>query len=374
MSLTLAHLALEEFLPHLAQRRASGTLNVLTQAFRKRIYLVDGAVAGIASGNPREMLGHVLLGWGLITEEQLTEAMELQEKLATPLGRILTRIGAIAAPDLEAALAAQAEEALLELFLEPVTQRVFLENVVPVDHPLSLRLPLPPLIHEGVRRRLRLEELLGVLGNLAVVPQPAEAPAPGDLTIRERRILAALDGQRDIAGVALASRMAPFHVAELAARGVSEGFLRLASQAPTTPSEDPAASLASATGALDAGDLRRAWSHLAALGEADTEGVYGHAAQQLRRRVTEALAARRIAGNLIPWVIPRRDDSSLPPLSPAEAFALSRINDRWSLREIQRLTPVEELHFWVIADTLHRLRLIELRHPRGGPAARAVPR
>lgn len=372
MSLTLAQLALEEYLPHLATRRASGTLNVQTQAFRKRIYLLDGRLAGIASGNPREMLGHFLLGWGLITEEQLTEAMELQEKLATPLGRILERIGAVAAGDLEKALVAQAEEALLELFLVPVVDRVFLENVLPSGHPLALRLPVHPLVAEGVRRRQRFEELRRVLGATSVVAVRTAAPLPEGLSARERLILTELDGELDTDGVALASRMAPFHVAELVARGVTEGFLAVTSQEVSAPVRDPAALVNEAEGALAAGDLRNCWQLLAQLRDADAAGQFRSHRERQLRGIVETLATRRIAGNLIPWVIPRSSAGALPPLTPAEAFALSRINDRWSLREVQRLTPVEELHFWVIIDTLQRLGLIELRHPRGGPASTSV--
>lgn len=368
MSATLGGLQLEELLPHLAERRVTGTLAVENQRTRKRLYLIDGMLAGSNSTNPCEFLGHFLVGWGFIDEAKLHDAMELQDRLGTPLGHILERSGAIDAENLERALQAQAEESLLELFILPTMEKRFLENTIPTDRPLTLRLALQPLVLEGVRRRQRFAELQTVLGSLDVVPSRTAAPPPEGVTARERHILAEIDGVRDIEAIALVCHVAPFRVAEFVARGVTEGFVEVARRGLQLAAQAPDELLAKAEMALGSGDLRRCFGELQRLRMLPIDQAADRRVRELERGIAEALAQRRIAGSLVPRVLAEPGSGASLGLAPAEMFVLSRIDAGRSLREIQRITPLEELHFGVVIETLLKHRLIELRHPKGGPA------
>ncbi len=365
--LTLTDLPLEELLPHLAERAVTGTLSAVTRHARKKLYLIDGRLAGVASDNPRELLGHFLVGWGLIGEAQLAEAMQIQERLGTPLGRILERIGAVEPENLESALRSQAEEAVLDLFFSPVEEKRLLENVVPADRPLVLRLPLPDLVMEGMRRRDRLDEIRRVLGGLEVIPARSGARAPGGLSGRELHILAEIDGERDVEAIALACHLVPFHVGEFVERGVREGFLAVRPADRRGVGLEPRELEERVEAAIAADDLQRAWQSLERLrgGPADPGR---QTVTRLERGVAELLARRRIAGHLVPSVLSGPPLGDAGAISPAEAFVLSRVNDRWSLREIARIAPLGELEFGVIIDSLVSRKLIELRHPKGGPA------
>ncbi|MBI4916353.1 MAG: hypothetical protein HY825_10940 [Acidobacteria bacterium] len=81
------------------------------------------------------------------------------------------------------------------------------------------------------------------------------------------------------------------------------------------------------------------------------------------------LAGIRTSGHLVPRLSRTGLDTALV-LRPGEAFVLSRVNDRWSLDEIARITPVSNLEFGVIVDTLQRSGLVELRAPTSGPTGR----
>ncbi|MEW6337918.1 MAG: DUF4388 domain-containing protein [Acidobacteriota bacterium] len=356
--LTLTDLPLENLLRHLAGRRATGTLTAVTARFRKKLFLIDGTLAGVASDNPREMLGHFLVGWGYITETQLSEAMQLHERIGSPLGRVLESIGAIDSVRLESALRAQAEEALYGLFLAHIESQRILENVLPSLRPLTLRLELVPLVDEGLRRRARLREILDEVGDWRAVPGPGPGPVPTDLSQREARIVAEIDGARDIDSLALACHLVPFVVAELVARGVREGFVTVrGNHTPQAPTGDLAPV---AVAALDAGDLRRAWDAIGLLKASAWAADHGADIARLERRMAESLASRRISPELIPFL----RSVKLPGLLlPGEAFVLSRVNDRWSLKEIGRVAPFPEFEFAVIVDSLLRQGLIELRPP-----------
>ncbi len=363
MTTTLGELPLDELLSHLAARRATGTLSVTTPRFLKKIFLLDGFLGGVSSNDPRELLGHFLVGWGLIDADQLGEAMRVQERLGTPLGRIVERMGLVDADLLKQALVAQAEETLIGLFMAPVLEQRLLENVLPADRPLVLKLPLAPLVIEGHNRRQRADGLQKVIGSVVAIPRRLSTRVPDGLSGRELHILAAIDGKRDLQAIALSCHVVPFHVAELVARGVAQGLVAVgqpvAVQAAATADEQ----IDVAYRALAAGDLRRCWDALEQLRQDSGSETSRVQAERIERSLADAIAQSRIAGHLVPVLAADPTAGVVAILTPAEAFVLSRINQRWSLREIQRMTPVEELQFGVIVYALMRLGLIELRQP-----------
>jgi len=89
--MTLAELPLPELLALLAARGAAGTVHASAGEAARRLYLIDGRLAGVASSDQRDRLGQLLLALGLITQERLAEALAVQEQLAAPLGQILLR-------------------------------------------------------------------------------------------------------------------------------------------------------------------------------------------------------------------------------------------------------------------------------------------
>lgn len=370
---SIKDLPLEQLLTHLGERGASGTLTIEVPRAIKKLYLLDGLLAGVTSSNPRDLLGHFLVGWGLVSEAQVAEAMRLQEQLGTPLGRILERMGAIDPDSLHGALQAQGEEAVLDLFLAPrLEDQHWAENILPIDRPLALRRPLPPLVLEGLRRRARQGEIAKTLGPEPVIPELVGEPPWAILAPRERLILAAMDGRHTVEEVAMLCHLAPFHVAELAARGVQGGFIRVraADVGPTAASL--VGLLQRARQALQDGDLLTAWRAAASLREGNKGEDGRPEATEVLRSIEEQVRHLRAAGPLVPRLPSPRP--ALPAHLGAEAaFILSRVNGTWSLRAIQRITPLPELHFWVIVDALRKAGLLTLAAPPGSPRVPSAP-
>lgn len=361
MPATLADLPLDQLLAHLGERKATGTLSVDVPHARKKLFLLDGLLAGVTSSNPRELLGHFLVGWGLVREEQVAEAMRLQEQLGTPLGRILERMGAIDSDSLAQALIAQCEEAVLDLFLAPPAENQhFAENIVPIDRPLVLRRPLPPLVLEGLRRGDRHREIRAVITSDEVILERLEAPLPDTLSMRDRLILAAIDGQNSLEALALACHLVPFHVRELAYRGLREGFVAVRAAGTPPPEASVAAAVQRGHSALARGDLLEAWRAARTLRSAARSE-----AGALVRGIEEKLGSLRRMRQYVPRV--PDPPPSLPVGAGAEgAFVVSRVNGRWTLKEIQRITPLEELHYWVIVDALAKAGILEIEPPAKG--------
>src|SRR3954453_16584654 len=76
----LRTMQLEELLQWLSQSKKSGTLEIVHGKIEKKIFFKDGLILSSASNKPAEYLGHFLMSHGLINENQLSRAIELQEK------------------------------------------------------------------------------------------------------------------------------------------------------------------------------------------------------------------------------------------------------------------------------------------------------
>ena len=76
-------------------------------------------------------LGSVLIKEGRITEKQLEEALQRQEKTSYPLGYILTRLGYIGSQDFEAHLRSHLSESLNDVFELKEASYAFHESVSP---------------------------------------------------------------------------------------------------------------------------------------------------------------------------------------------------------------------------------------------------
>lgn len=361
--LTLAGLPLERLLELLAGRGAAGTVHVTTTDRIKRLYLIDGRLAGTASSDERERLGQLLLARGLVTEQRLEEALALQQRLRAPLGQILLRAGAVDESMLNWTLQAQAEETALDLFQREVVDQRFLANVLPTDRPLTLRLDLPRLAAEGVRRRQRSAALRELLGGFDVTPRHSGKAPPDGLSGVELHVLGEIDGTRDLEAVARAARVWLYQAAEAIAHGVEVGYLTV-SRTSVEPTVATAPQLVDAAlAALKVNDIRRAWDAFVQLRGMDATPETRTLSERVERNLKETVAQRGLADTQVPRLTGDALSSSTSDLRPVEAFLLSRVNDRWSLKELRRILGVGELEFRVAVENLLRHRLIELREP-----------
>lgn len=363
---------IEEVLLSLADAGWKGSVSASGPRHTRRLFIDGGELVGVSSENPLEWLGHFLVGSSLLSEEQLHAALAGQEQDAVPLGVIVERAGLIDQQALQQALAAQAVEVVCSLFQTAALAVRTSEGELPRRHPLGLRLKLPQLVLEGIRRRIRLREIDECLGGIDVIPRRVTPYEPPSLSPTERRILAAVDGASDMEAIGLACHLAAFRVAEFVIRGVEAGFLAVA---PPPVEAEPASDrevIERAVTALERGELKEAWDWARPLTGRPTDRETFDQVEAIRRRIEEALARSQITGHLIPTCVPAAGSAAAAPLEPEVAYVLSRVNGTWNLRQIQQIVPLEELHFSVIIDTLLRRRLIELRRPDQRPADAAA--
>ncbi len=353
-------LPLEEALLARADAAWRGTVEVSAPRVRRRLFVDGGLLVGVASDNPVEWLGHFLVGSALIGEEQLRAALVDQEAEAAPLGVVLQRLGAVDQARLEEALAAQAREVVCAAFEARPVEVHLHDDLLPADHPLGLRLAVPPLVLDGIRRRIRCREIESCLGGFDVVPARTSALEPPALAPWERQVLAAVDGERGIEAIALACHLAPFRVAEFVLRGVEAGFLSVRPAAETLAEMADEEALARAEAQIEAGALKEAWDVLRPLTARPTSRETFARVEELVERIRRTVTLKGLFQPLVPRVAAGADAVARHSLEPTMAYVLSRINGAWTLRQIEKTVPLEPLHFAVIIDALLQRGLLTL--------------
>jgi hypothetical protein len=113
----ISDLAPAEFLLMLSMTSKTGKVSSVWKGSKTMLVLREGSIVYAASPTVRERLGSMLINRGLVTEEQLFEALERQDGDAEAglLGSILVEMGAISQNDLRDVVKCQFETVVGEL-------------------------------------------------------------------------------------------------------------------------------------------------------------------------------------------------------------------------------------------------------------------
>lgn len=198
----------------LARRRASGTLTCERGTIRKTAFLVEGAVIGASSNDPREYLGQFLVNFGHVTEEQLAQAFHAQGESKSRLGRVLVEQGAVEAETIRDVLAIKIRETILDVYLWDAG--VFhLETEGSDDEgDLGARVALSDIAREAEFRATAWGAFRATFPSGAATLTVHPEKVPSDLvaaTVDGRLLSLAREG-RTIDELALALHMTDFHL------------------------------------------------------------------------------------------------------------------------------------------------------------------
>jgi len=150
---------LAELMLFLGRNGNTGTLELTRANAWHRIYFERGKIISSSSSDPRERLGHFLISENKITEEQLRQAMEVQEKTKVMLGKILVMIGAVSEEELLKMLESKFTESLFSMFLWDEADFSFLDDELPSVRLIPTYLEAGPVVEEGRKRCLEWKRL-----------------------------------------------------------------------------------------------------------------------------------------------------------------------------------------------------------------------
>jgi hypothetical protein len=114
----LEDLALPDIFQIISLSKKTGTLIVRSRKGTGVVVFKDGQVIQAASDSIRDSLGNMLVSQGILSEDALSRALDIQKKETDkPLGMILTEMGALDPQVLESAVRKQIEEIIYDLLV-----------------------------------------------------------------------------------------------------------------------------------------------------------------------------------------------------------------------------------------------------------------
>lgn len=369
LSGTFSTMTLVDLLQWVEQARKTGTLLVQGDRYAKRIFFRDGRIIASSSSDPNDHLGHFLLRLGLISEPDLSRALEIQQKGGAMLGRILVEMGALAQAALQEALLQKAEETIFSLFLWPEARFDLQPGAPSAALSVPLDLEISKVLIKGLAWYDELQEFRKVFpSDRTVISRTDRTPgAGGERPPLERRILELVDGRRCIADICLAVHASGFMVSRSLHGLLEHGLIEaVASGAPppAPPRKAFTGLMEEARSLLRAGEVE---ASLRVLEEARRLVPHDFALNALVREAHEAFARKAYRDGLQPTHVPvlRRPLGELTAeaLSPEQMFLLSRVDGAWDVRSIVSVCPLPEGEALIHLMDLKRRGILELRAP-----------
>jgi hypothetical protein len=361
-------LPLGDLVELLARRKGTGSLTCERGTARKTIFLRAGTAVGAASNDPREYLGQLLVNFGHLTDEQLTQAFRTQEETKVKLGKVLVQVGLVPRETLRDVLAIKIRETLLDVFLWESGVFSFDDDAPPTVDEDDAEVPLGDVAREAEFRTTAWSAFRGEFPSGASALDVAESKVPptmGPATIDGRLLALARDG-KTIDEIGLALHATDFHLYQRLYALARQGILHASAQAVST---------AGSTETVAASDLiDRARGLLADGRPGDAELVAAKAVELSPRsdaaRSVLAEAERVLAGKLRGELVdrPRVPRLRVPPaeiatlrLSAAEKYLLSRCDGRRDVRALASFAPMRELDVLKTIQRFADAELVELR-------------
>jgi uncharacterized protein DUF4388 len=381
----LTTMSLPDLLQWASRGQKTGTLLIRDERVSKRIHFLGGLIIGSSSTDPGDYLGQVLLSEGVITEEQLREAMELQARTRVMLGRLLVQRGHVTEERVAAVLRHKAEETIYSLFLWTDGTFEFHEGELPPDQQVRIKVQVEEVLLEGVRRYDTARKIRELLPDNGLILARTTVPLSADIAAKAfpSRIYALVDGRRSLHDIILEAHSSEFNVCQVLYILVQRGYAAPVAGAARPGSARPEAGSPAASGSAGGGPgpqlepvleavracMVRGESEeaLALLESAHEAGLRSSELSALGEEAERYFIERAYRHYLPPAKVPvlKRPLESLvnEALSPAEGFLVSRVNGTWDVRAIISISPLREVEALRALKRLRERGVIELVEP-----------
>jgi hypothetical protein len=343
-----------DLLQFICTNQNTGTLQIRNQQIVKMIFFEKGRIISSSSSDPKDYLGHFLVSLGLINEEELRIAMEVQRSSKMLLGKILVMSGKISEAEMVKLLRIKSEEVVYSLFLWDEGDFTFYHDEF--INRLFVRISLDPqsLIFEGVMRRDEWQRIRAVFPNNSVLLQKVADTdldrASVDSTTA--RIYDLVNGIRTIDDIALAVHSVDYTVCRILFALYEAGYLSISHfRAQATPVKVKGGDFSFsqlvdvAKENLDKGRYEEALEILREI-KLTTNGYQTKVAPLLEK--AEKLTVKEICTKILPLdtkleVLLPLDELAKIKLNPQEGFVLSRLDGNWDVSSILSITPMKEV-------------------------------
>lgn len=361
----LRTMGLDDIVQWLAASRKTGTLIIDGPEFTKKILFRRGDVVAVASDNPREVLGHYLVGWGFCTPVDVDAMIKTQEELPMTLGELAIKHGFVTAEDLRIVLTAKTRETLYDLIQWDSGDFRFIESELPDRAFHEVPLPVTSFLFEGHRQRDERLQMTGLVPDTTGVPILVSVPE--NLDDEGTALVMQMDGRGTIEELALWNRRPVFDVLKLVYRCVRSGLMQVHPSDHSTSLADQLSTPWKATERNVVARLERGrfLDALKLVNVAEEKYAPDPAvktwALSMLGRIEQTLDDEAIKRSDILELGIQLDDLVNLDCDPAEGFVLSRITGVYTIEEVLKQLPGSDLNNRVIVHNLIRRGLIKPR-------------
>lgn len=361
-----ATMPLDELLRFLDGRKSTGTLELIRGNAWKRLYFERGRIISSGSSEPSEYLGHFLISEKKITEEQLTEALEVQKRTKVMLGKILVMIGAVSEEELLTMLENKCKESVFMMFLWEDAEFEFFDNQLPAVRLIPTSMEVEPVVIEGLKRRDEWRLLKEMYPSRQMVFSKSEE-ATGQEPMTDRFVDAVyqlVDGERSTSDIVIHSHGTEYRVLHALNWLKEKGFVQISDYGQKTARSDDAFALNVVIEHAKNRMVLARWEEAINLftyvlqyeDNSEVKHLLGRAEESLVQSIYEDV----IAPNSVLKLKMELEKLSNERLSSEESFLVTRINGKWDLRSIVTITPLREVDALRIVKRLIERNIIEV--------------
>jgi len=402
-------MSLPDLLQWASVNKKTGVLELERNQICKRISFRGGQIVACSSDDPPSRLGQFLLSRGKITKEQLRDALTTQETSSKNLGLIFQDMGILTREEIEAHVAAKAEETIYGLFDWADAAFRFHENAGHDPFVIEVDLGVQDVVLHGIQRFDELQRIRDVFSSSGIVLKRTDKSTPSEIVSSPmaKRVLASVDGRRTLAEILLHAHASEFLVLKFLYTLLRKGIVSIIEvreadahsstllDFATTVLSDPAAEtpepepppvmidqqadpggkrdVETALQCIARGDYERALDILNELYRAQSDDV------RLRQLVLkaesgflESARAKDFGPEKIPVPLAAAADPADANLKPTDLFLLTMLDGKSDIKSVVWLAPLREVDVLKALQRMVNAGLIELRDPDGASSTADV--
>jgi tetratricopeptide (TPR) repeat protein len=226
---SLREASLPDVLQLLAMGQKTGCLSVADRSSFGTIYFSKGRISYASIVNRRDRLGDILVKNGLITQQELDSAIQMQtRKRDKRLGEILIEQKILTREELHRYIRLQIEEAVYFLFTWMQGTFSFEADVLPDERDFLVSINPESLLLEGARRVDEwslIEKKIPSFDIIFELDRTKLAASDAELTMEQEQLVPLVDGRRDVAALVDESGLGEFEVGKALYGLATAGFL-----------------------------------------------------------------------------------------------------------------------------------------------------
>jgi hypothetical protein len=347
---------LPELLEWVALNEKTGVLVLSRARVEKTLQFDNGDVVSASSTDPMESLWSLVLRFGLVEEQLLTEVMDELERSEDLLYRYLLRNGHVSEDRINELVRIKTEEIVFELFNWGTGNFVFEEEEQVDEVPGGVRLQISD-VQEAARRRIEAwQKIRRFLPDDMSIPVAIGFLDDPAFTTRERALLKMVDDHSTVAELASRCRTTEYEMSLALLSALEKGRLKVVAPERPDPSKsglalstgitilDSDSLLSAARNHYQERDFEKALRYMKAakMLEPNNETVMA-ACNEMERAIEELVEKAGIHATTVPRLLVSLEELMSLNLSPDAGFLMTRLDGNYSIGEVLKISPISAI-------------------------------